>query len=295
MNDEVTAPDVFNETRPLYWSVRREVWENRSIYLVPIAVAAFILFVMLATTFTLPKKMRAATAPAQIEKVVNSYMMTPAPIMFTTFLVGMFFALDALYGERRDRSILFWKSLPVSDRTVVLSKLIVVMAVLPAIAIVLSLIVRAVLVIFGTMVLTASGVSAAPLWTRVYVEPIVMIYGMTIHELWFAPVYAWLLLVSAWARRAPFLWAVLPFAVPAAIEHALSEKRYFSNMLRHRFDGAMSEGFTIADPQQAGVIDQLAQLAPLKFLSAPGLWAGLIFAAACLVAAVRLRRRREPI
>ena len=59
--------------------------------------------------------------------------MAPAPIMFATFLVGIFYCLDALHGERRDRSILFWKSLPVSDLTTVLSKASIPFAVLPLI------------------------------------------------------------------------------------------------------------------------------------------------------------------
>ena len=52
-------------------------------------------------------------------------------IMFTVFIVGIFYCLDALHGERRDRSILFWKSLPVSDLTTVLSKVFVPLVILP--------------------------------------------------------------------------------------------------------------------------------------------------------------------
>ena len=63
--------------------------------------------------------------------VVRPFSMAPAPIMLATFLVGLFYSLDALYGERRDRSILFWKSLPVSDRTTVLSKASIPLVVLP--------------------------------------------------------------------------------------------------------------------------------------------------------------------
>ena len=297
IESEAITPEVIHETRPLYWSVRREVWENRSLWIAPLVVAGIVLFAMLINTTMLPGKMRAAGEdPVKVQAVINPYMMTPAPIMFTTFIVALFYALDALYGERRERSILFWKSLPVSDRTTVLSKMLVMMVVLPLIAIALSIAVRATMLMLGTVVLLANGMSPGPLWggTRWLVEPIVMVYGMTIHELWFAPIYAWLLLVSAWSRRAPWLWAFLPLVVPIAIERMLFGTKYFGNMLRYRFEGAMSEGFTYKMPT-TGVIDRLAHLDPLKFLSAGGLWLGLLFAAACLAAAVRLRRAREPI
>ena len=59
--------------------------------------------------------------------------------MLTAFLVGVFYCLDALHGERRDRSILFWKSLPVSDLTTVLAKASVPCRVLPPRAFALAL------------------------------------------------------------------------------------------------------------------------------------------------------------
>src|SRR5688572_4859837 len=103
-----------DSTRPLYWSVRRELWENRSVVLAPLIVAAVVLFGTLLSTISLPKKVR------QNAVIVQPFQMAPAPIMLAMFIVAAFYSLDALYGERRDRSILFWKSLPVSDRTTVL-------------------------------------------------------------------------------------------------------------------------------------------------------------------------------
>src|SRR5437763_11697249 len=130
--------------------------------------------------------------------------------MGTGFIVGIFFSLDALYGERRDRSILFWKSLPVSDLTTVLSKAAVPLVVLPIIAFILGQAAQIILLILGTMILEGSGIGGAVLWRefRLFQEPFVMFYGLTIFMLWWAPIYAWLLLVSAWAKRVPLLWAV---------------------------------------------------------------------------------------
>lgn len=304
MSDAVETPPAemlpaMSATTPLYWSVRRELWENRSIYIAPLIVMAVVLFASLISTIGLPHKMRGLPAldPAKRHAaVVSHYSMAPAPIMLATFLVGFFYCLDALHGERRDRSILFWKSLPVSDRTAVLSKASIPIVVLPVIAFVLSAATLLALLMAGTAILLLSGMSPATLWSelRFFQEPVIMVYGLTVHALWFAPIYCWLLLVSAWARRATFLWALLPWLATAALEKIAFSTSYFGSMLRYRVVGGMTEAF--ANQHGRGeILDQLSQLSPARFLGAPGLWVGLIFAAACLAGAVRLRHDREPI
>ena len=232
--------------------------------------------------------------------VVKPFSMAPAPIMFITFLVGIFYALDALYGERRDRSILFWKSLPVSDRMTVMSKAAIPFVVLPLIGFLLSLIAVVVLLFFSTAVLMANGISPARLWTelRFVQQPVIMFYGLFAHVLWFAPIYGWLLLVSAWAKRTPVLWAVLPFVVVVMIERIAFGTAYFGRFLQYRWMGAMTEAFAIRIVKGSAhvpIIDEIARLTPLRFLTSFGLWSGLLFAALCLAVAVRLRRNREPI
>ena len=292
-SERITSPTMV-ETRPMYWSVRREVWENRSVYLAPLIVAAFVLFGSFIATVTSSAKRTAAQSPGkQPARIVAPLSMAPAPIMLTSFIVGLFYSLDALYGERRDRSILFWKSLPVSDLTTVLSKASIPIVVLPLVAFVISVAVQVILLPVTIAVAVRHGVGGSVLW-RALPEPAVMIYGLSVHALWFAPIYAWFLLVSAWAKRAPFLWAVLPVLVISALERMTFRTSYFISMLQYRVTGAMREGFTHQSKNHGGDIG-LAELDPLRFLSAPGLWVGLIFAAACLGAAVRLRRNREPI
>ena len=298
-----TAPQSFSpmtETRPMYWSVRRELWENRSIYLAPLIVAAVVLFATALSTIGLPKRMRNLPTldPAKRHaSIAMPYSMAPAPIMFTTLLVGFFYCLDALYGERRDRSILFWKSLPVSDRTTVLSKATIPMVVLPLIAYLLSIVTQLILLMLSNMVLLAHGMNPAPLWAEVrfFQGLLIMLYGLIVHVLWFAPIYAWLLLVSASARRTPVLWAVLPLLAVSAVEKITFNTTLFMHMLQYRIVGAMAEAFDGHPKGANGDISRLSQLDPGRFLSAPGLWAGLIFAAAFLAAAIRLRRDREPI
>lgn len=291
-----SAPATIRETRPLYWSIRRELWENRFVSIAPLVIAAVVLFAMLMSTITLPRRMRAADNPVEYAAVVQPFKMAPAPIMLASFLLGMFYALDALYGERRERSLLFWKSLPVSDRTTVLSKAAIPLVVLPLYAFILSVIATVVIFAAGTLVLLGSGTNAI-VWLRefgIFEEPVVMLYGLTVHALWFAPIYGWLLLVSAWARRLPIVWAVLPLFLIGAFERVAFNSTRFAQFLRYRFMGAMDAAFTY-DPNCPGVIDNLSQLSPGRFLATPGLWAGLLFTAGCLIAAVRLRRSRDPV
>jgi ABC-2 type transport system permease protein len=286
-----------NATRPMYWSLRRELWENRSIYLAPLIVAAFVLFATALSTIGLPKRMRNLPTldPAKRHaSIAMPYSMAPAPIMLATFIVGFFYCTDALYSERRDRSILFWKSLPVSDRTTVLSKATVPLVVLPLIAYALSIVTQLILLMLSNMVLFAHGMSPATLWAEVrfFQGLLIMLYGLTVHMLWFSPIYAWLLLVSAWAKRTPVLWAVLPLLAVSAVEKITFNTTLFAHMLQYRVVGAMTEAFAV---HAKGDINRLSQLDPAKFLSAPGLWVGLIFAAAFLAVTIRLRRNREPI
>ena len=120
------APAAISPTRPLYWSVRRELWENRSIYIAPLAVAAVYMLGFLISLFWLPRSLRGLEAlhdaTPQPIALAMPYSHAAMLIMVVGFLVGIFYSLDALHGERRDRSILFWKSLPVSDLTTVLAK-----------------------------------------------------------------------------------------------------------------------------------------------------------------------------
>src|SRR5437016_13261950 len=132
-----------------------------------------------------------------------------ALLMLTQLLVGAFYCLDALHGERRDRSILFWKSLPVSDLTTVLSKAIIPLAVLPAIAFALTVCVQLIMLLITSAYLLVHGMSPATTWAHfpVFQNWLVMLYGLIAIAFWQAPIYGWLLLVSAWSRRAAFLWA----------------------------------------------------------------------------------------
>jgi ABC-2 type transport system permease protein len=195
----------------MYWSVRRELWENRSIYVAPLVAAAVFMFGFAISTICLPDRRRAVLLEPAQQRAAKAYDLAAMMIMLTAILVGVFYCLEALHGERRDRSILFWKSLPVSDRTTVLSKASIPLAVLPLLTFAITLATQLAMLLLSTAVLLMNGLPPTT-WSQLPLlqSSLVQLYGLVVLALWHAPIYAWLLLVSGWARRATFLWAVLP-------------------------------------------------------------------------------------
>jgi ABC-2 type transport system permease protein len=295
VESQVLAPAVIPATRRMYWSVRRELWESRSIYIAPLTVAAVFLFGFLISLVRLPGKMRAELAAHPVHQhtfLEQPYFFAAGLIMVTVFIVGVFYCLDALHSERRDRSILFWKSLPVSDLTTVLSKASIPLVVLPLLTVGITAATQLIMVLLSSAVLLVSGVSEAPLWSHFspFQMSLVLIYHfLTMHVLGYAPVYGWLLLVSAWARRAAILWATLPLLAIGVVEKIAFNTSYFAAMLKSVFVGGTEAGAPGGAP-----MDLMTQLAPHNFLSSPGLWIGLAVTAAFLAAAARLRRYRGP-
>ena len=297
LDSQVLAPTVISATRRIYWSVRRELWESRAIYIAPLAVAALILVGFLISTVHLPEKMRAALALSsmqQHEVIERPYNIAALMIMGTTFIVAVFYCLDALYGERRDRSILFWKSLPVSDLTTVLSKVSIPIVVLPLVTFAITVVTQWIMLLLSTAVLLGSDVSVSalrahlPLW---HMSLMLLYHLLAIHALWYAPIFGWLLLVSAWARRAPFLSAALPLLAMGFVEKIAFNTSHFAAMLGHRMGGPEGAASTAGKMS----MDSMTRFTPGQFLISPGLWIGLGVTALFLAAAVRLRRQREPI
>ena len=286
---------VGSETRPMYWSVRRELWENRSIYIAPLVVAAVVLFGFLISTIHLQDKMRAALAldpMKQHELIERPYDFAALLLMGTTFVVAVFYCLDALHGERRDRSILFWKSLPVSDLITVVSKASIPLLVLPLLTFAITVVTQLIMLLLSTVVLLGSGLSVSTLWSHVslFQMSLALLYHLlVVHGLWYAPIFGWLLLVSAWARRTPFLWAALPPLAIGVVEKIAFNTSHFAAMLGNLIGGGEAGAASTGDSMSMGA------LVTGHPLSAPSFWVGLAFAAACLAAAVRLRRNREPI
>jgi ABC-2 type transport system permease protein len=291
----IPSPAAVPAARAMYWSIRRELWENRSIYIAPLAAAAVFLVGFAINMVTMRHHIGTSLLdPAhQHDLLATRYELSAALIMGTALIVGIFYSLDALYGERRDRSILFWKSLPVSDLTTVLSKLTIPLVILPLLSFAISLATQFIMLLLSSVILLGSGVDIAALWTEVsffHVSFVLLYHLLTVHGFWYAPLYGWLLLVSVWAPRAPFIWAFLPPFVICGVEKIAFNTSQFLALLQYRLMGP-GDGIAPHSPPK----DFMATLMPHHFFSTPGLWTGLALAVVFLFAAVRLRRYRGPI
>jgi ABC-2 type transport system permease protein len=286
-------------THSLYWCVRRELWENRYLYFAPLAVAGIFLVGNLIGLVHLAAHMR-ALAGADPEKyraaILQPYDISAAFMMGAYILVTIFYCSDALYSERRDRSILFWKSLPVSDATTVLAKASIPFIILPLLTFAITLVLQFVILLLSSGVLAASGLNVSSLWSHlpiVQMSLLLLYHIMTAHALWPAPVYCWLLLVSGWARRAPLLWAALPVLAIGGVEKIAFHTQYFLILVGHRLIGA-TEAISSTGGEMFPT-DPMTHITPGQFLIDPSLWAGLALAAGFIFVAIRLRRHQGPV
>ena len=294
------VPALMRATQPLYWSVRRELWEHRSVFIAPLAAAGVVLFGFIVSTPHLPQNARAVLSAMDPMKrqmlLFIPYVAAAVSIMATGLIVAVFYSLGALHNERRDRSILFWKSLPVSDLTTVLSKASIPLVVLPLIVFAIVAAAQIIMLAVSAAVVAAAlgvGMGSTPL--AMLHLMIVELYTVVVFSLWLAPVFGWLFLVSAWARRVVFLWAVLPPLALGVIEHIAFDTGYVARLLVYRLGGGVIELAYRSPSAGKPVIDAWTGLDPIRFFTSAGLWLGLGVAAALFAGAIWLRRYREPI
>ena len=299
LDSKRAATASVSQTRPFYWSVRRELWENRWIFVGQLAVAGVFLvgFLFNMTRWLAEMRSLSATNPAQYWETVSlPYNIGAGVMMGALILMSLFYSADALYSERRDRSILFWKSLPVSDLTAVLAKASIPLVILPLLTVAVTVAIHLIMLLLSSIVLPASGISLASIWKEL---SIFQMWGMLLyhillaHVLWPFPVYCWLILVSGWARRAPLLWAALPVVAIGGLEKLIFRTSYFAAMVGTRLIGGNAP--TDVTHGEMFPTGPMTHLTPIRYFSAPSLWIGLAVAAVFLTAAVRLRRYQGPI
>jgi len=298
LQSPAVVPVVLPAARPFFWSLRREFWENRFIYIAPSAVAAVFLVGFLISTLHLTARIRHTsdlTPMQQADRIVHGYDIAALAIMAATFILAFFYCLDALYGERRDRSILFWKSMPVSDLTTVLAKASIPLLILPLLTFALTVATHCIMLVLSSAAWLGSGQSLATLWTELSLLSRwegLLFHLVVVHGLWYGPLYGWMLLVSAWAQRAPFLWALLPPVVISALEKIIFDTSHFANLIASVI-GAGDGGAVTGKASNS--MAMIAHPGLAESLTSPGLWIGLAVTAAFLAIAVRLRRYRVPI
>jgi ABC-2 type transport system permease protein len=298
--------------RPFYWSVRRELWENRSMLIAPLVAAGVLLIALaislIANASQLSQGLQALSALApekQQMMIAGSYFGIGIVVTVVMNVAVLFYLLDALQGERKDRSVLFWKSMPIADTTTVLSKLFTATLIGPAIVLATALAAQIVVMLLATVLLLIAGVNPVAIWANPQLFQVIVgsIYVLLAMELWYAPVTAWLLFVSAWAKRAAFLWAVLTPIAAIVFERVAFGTRYVRDFFGYRLTSGLKTMFVAHSPaprfNDGGAVDMphrvFAALDPVGFLTNPWLWVGLVVAAGFVAAAIWMRRYREPL
>jgi len=273
-----------NSRTALFWSVRREIWENRSIYIAPLAVAVLIVI----TSAISAGSGWHATVFARQGAIDQPYEFAALLLMLTTLLVGIVYCLDSLYGERRDRSILFWKSLPVSDVMTVLAKASIPVVVLPLITFIVTAVTQVLMLAMAGARFSHTGLNEpfGQSATGLFVH---LVLG---HGFWYAPIWGWLLFCSAWARRVPYLWATLPLLVLGLLERLAFNTSHFVEWLTYRFAGGPAGAPPAGETMGMSSITSATMA---DFFMSRGLWTGLALFALFVAAAVQLRRNRGPM
>ena len=287
-------PERFRGARQFFWSVRRELWENRSIYLAPATVGAIVLIGFFVALGTLLARIRAAVSlgPEQIRAAIEQPYVIAALILMTADLViAVFYCLDALYGERRDRSVLFWKSLPVSDTIAVLAKASIPIVVLPLVTFIVTVATQELMLLTSTIVLGGAGIhveAGSDSISLVEFSRLNFSHLVLFHGVWYAPIYAWLLLVSAWAKRVPFLWAVLPPVAIGIVERIAFNSTRLMTLVETQFLG----GGPITSASHVSMTMDMFGDDSAVTPANPALWVAMAVTALFLFGAVRLRRSR---
>lgn len=329
--------------KTMKWLLRREFWEHKgAMFWAPIAVgAAMILFVTIGavygstagtfhenvvkvtvngqtttTTTQLPEAFHQLPAEKKqqgADMVAGGYMAAGVPLFLILAAVSFFYCLACLHDERRDRSILFWKSLPVSDTETVLSKMLTAILVAPLITMVLATFVSILLLLIVGTAFALKGVNLFGMVLsnpRFYLAPLQLLGMLPVYALWALPTIGWLLMVSAWAKSKVFLWAVgVPLITVVIMKMGnimlgmgIDVQWIMQNVIA-RFLLGVVPGINLAiskvdkdllmhdDMHQAtfGAIFQQSW----HTLGDPGVWIGAAAGAAMVFAAIRLRRWKD--
>jgi ABC-2 type transport system permease protein len=225
--------------------VRREYWENKGAFrTTPLVIGGiYIVFLLMSifTTahfdnemYTFREAIRLlASQPPEFRAAHGHDLIIGSSVLFSMALafVVFFYLLGALYDDRKDRSILFWKSLPASDTLTIASKLLSAMVLAPLIFWALFIVTQIVMAVIASIMVISVGENPWTLFLSL-VNPLgpwgLLLVSYLATSIWFLPVYAWLLLVSSFAPRIPLLFAVLPPVVFAILQIWISFLKTFT-------------------------------------------------------------------
>jgi ABC-2 type transport system permease protein len=285
------------------WLIRREFWENRAIWMIPAVVGAFLILAALFGRVDL------MAIPAQVpaRTVGQMFLTTVGATFFAVMSVySTWYLLDCLYADRKDRSVLFWKSLPISDTTTVMSKLVTAMLVIPLVyfaAADLTTLMMAFIISVRDRAFIGGALWHGDLWLQMQA---LWLYVIVTAALWYLPIAGYLLIVSAWAKRAVTLWSILPPIAAILIEHWFFGTRVIADQFWARTVGWLGLAFhlTPGSGWQTTIVENQALQTPKSvwnfidaagFFSSPETWIGAAVGVALIACAVQLRTRRAEI
>jgi len=295
----------------LIWLVRRELWEHKAIWIAPTVVLGCILLLMLSGNLHIGPYdaaghvMPQLTADQKTTILTYGYSALALPVFLVMGIIAFFYSLDALYADRRDRSVLFWKSLPLSDAETVVSKFAIAIVLIPLVALVATVIVQFMVLAGDALRGGFAGMPAGFMWDpRAIAAAIgVAAFWCVTAMLWYAPFVGYLMLASAWAPRAPFLWAVLPPAALWILETVVMRSEVIGDFITDRLFvmptmlrlHAETMGTTFE--RAANKIERATSLDLYQLLGAfyqsKELWFGVVAAVLLLAAAMWVRRYRD--
>lgn len=296
--------------------IRRELWEHRSIFVTPIAIGLILSLGVLMTegmlaTHTAEVDIGIAAASNMGDEshrsaVINGLLFVPSVIIFIGMsILVIFYSLDSLYAERKDKSILFWRSLPVTDAETVISKALTGAFVIPLVSFVVIIATQLISMILTSIWIMIEGGNAVHLiWAPASLVSLwaATLAGVLLMSLWLAPFLGWFLFVSAFAKRMPLLLATLPIVMLPMLENWIFGSRIFFDALFVRTiqpirdaQEAAKATFEISDNLHVSsfIADPWQAIEFGAFLAKPDLWAGLIVSAIFITAAVYVRRYRD--
>jgi ABC-2 type transport system permease protein len=286
------------------WLVRREFWENRAIWMIPAVIGGFMILIALFGRIDLmeiPTQMPSRALGGGFLLAVGATFFVVLSIYSTWYL------LDCLYADRKDRSVLFWKSMPISDTTTVMSKLATALIVIPAVyfaAADLTTLLMAFILSVRASTTIGSALWHADLWLQLQV---LWLYVIVTSALWYLPIAAYLLVVSAWAKRAVMLWSILPPLALLLAERWFLGTHEIADQIGERLLGYVRLAFnddSACCTWVTTVVENDTIRTPASiwgffnaggFFSSPETWIGAAAGAALIVCAIQLRTRRTEI
>jgi ABC-2 type transport system permease protein len=296
------------------WMIRREIWEHKAIWVAPLIVLGCLLLLTITGNVHLgpigtvgePEPLGQFPRDVQIRLLMIVYAGLALVIDMVMGIVAFFYSIDSLYSDRRDRSVLFWKSLPLSDAETVLSKFAVAAVVIPLVTLVAAVLAQFIVAAGGSAKLAIAGMAADIMWQpeAILGGILVALLWCVIAVLWYAPVIAYLMLASAWAPKGPFLWAVLPPVGAWVLERVVLYSNHVGEFITNRLFGlyhllgpTQDVEADLEDSEVGAEISKLSQVDLLgnlrEFLVSPDLWLGIVAAGLLLAAAMWVRRYRE--